>query len=87
VLHALLDVLREVLMRCDALGRGFPNAMVIDQGNVGASTMRKPISEVGVFAVYRTAERQNCALAVLVPPLTSFPAPAETRGSTTAVEG
>ncbi len=91
MLDALLDVLRVVLMRCDALGRGFPNAMVVDQGlvmgNVGARTMRKPISEVGVFAVYRTAERQNCALAVLVPPLTSFPAPAETRGSTTAVEG
>ena len=29
-------------MRCEALGRAFPNAMAIDQGNVGASTMRKP---------------------------------------------
>lgn len=38
-------------MRCDALGRGFPNAMVIDQGlvmgNVGARTMRKPFLALG----------------------------------------
>jgi hypothetical protein len=51
VLDALLDVLRVVLMRCDALGRGFPNAMAIDQGlvmgNVGARTMRKPFAALG----------------------------------------
>jgi hypothetical protein len=66
VLDALLEVLREVLMRCDALGRGFPNAMVIDQGlvmgNVGARTMRKPFAALG-----NSGLRPRTALAVAVP--------------------